>query len=48
VVTDFGWQILDHLRAAGFVDVSLDVYWDYQYGHLGVQYFLSGIAGEGP
>lgn len=46
VVTDFGWQILDLLRAAGLVDVALNVYWDYQYGHLGVQHFLSGVAGE--
>jgi ubiquinone/menaquinone biosynthesis C-methylase UbiE len=42
VFTDFGWDVLDDVRSAGFRDCAMHVYWSYEYGHLGgTQFFLS-------
>ncbi len=35
VFTDFGWDVLTHLKASGFSDVSIDVYVSQALGHLG-------------
>jgi SAM-dependent methyltransferase len=41
VFTDFGWDVLSMLRAAGFGRVDVQVIWSYLYGHLGIpmEYF---------
>jgi molybdenum cofactor biosynthesis enzyme MoaA len=46
VYTDFGWDIFDFMRNAGFADCALVHYWSYEYGHLGgLQYFIYGQKG---
>lgn len=40
VFTDFGWEVLDQMRAAGLADPSLTVYWSYALGYLGIQFFF--------
>lgn len=35
VFTDFGWDFVEQLRAAGFSDPRLHFYWSEAYGHLG-------------
>jgi SAM-dependent methyltransferase len=40
VFTDFGWDVLDRMRSAGFVDVHIQVWWSLEYGHLGRDNFL--------
>jgi hypothetical protein len=42
----FGWDLLDHLRAAGFADPRLELYWSVEYGYLGGWQFL--IAASRP
>jgi len=44
VFTDFGWDLLARLRAAGFATVEMKVAWSYTYGHLGIpmEYFIAG------
>jgi len=44
VCTDFGWDVLSMLRAAGFAKVEVKVIWSYLYGHLGIpmEYFYAG------
>ena len=32
---DYGWELLDWVRDAGFRDVSLICYWSADLGHLG-------------
>ena len=32
---DYGWELLDWVREAGFRDVSLLCYWSAALGHLG-------------
>ena len=32
---DFGWQVLDQLRAAGFADPRVVLYWSLELGYLG-------------
>jgi SAM-dependent methyltransferase len=45
VFTDFGWQVLSDLREAGLRDPTLNVYWSYEHGYLGIQfYFLAERA----
>jgi SAM-dependent methyltransferase len=45
VFTDFGWEVLDHMRDAGLLDPTLNVYWSYELGYLGIQfYFAAGRA----
>lgn len=44
VITDFGWQVLEQMRAAGLPDASLNVYWSYQHGYLGIQFFFTGTV----
>ena len=43
VYTDFGWDVLSMLRAAGFAKVEVKVIWSYLYGHLGIpmEYFYA-------
>ncbi len=40
VFTDFGWQVLEDLRAAGLHAPTLDVYWSYELGYLGMQFYF--------
>jgi hypothetical protein len=48
VFHDFGWDLLDRCRDAGFERVSLCVYWSYLYGHLGCpQFYFRAIRGHG-
>ncbi|MFH1112361.1 MAG: class I SAM-dependent methyltransferase [Pseudomonadota bacterium] len=35
VFTDFGWDVIDDMRAAGFARVQIEIYGDDLYGHLG-------------
>jgi SAM-dependent methyltransferase len=35
VFTDFGWEVLDQIRAVGFTEVEVLLYWSMVYGHLG-------------
>ncbi len=43
VFTDFGWEVLADLRRAGFDDPTLELYWSYKHGYLGIQFcFLAG------
>ena len=35
VFTDFGWEVLKEMQAAGFSDVSVEVYASAELGHLG-------------
>lgn len=45
VFTDFGWDVLADLRAAGLADPHLELYWSYEAGYLGIQFcFLAGRA----
>lgn len=48
VFHDFGWDLLDLAREAGFDDVFLRLYWSYLYGHLGCPafYFVALRAAE--
>lgn len=43
VFTDFGWQLLDQLRDAGFAEVRVVLHWSLVHGYLGVpcQYFVA-------
>jgi SAM-dependent methyltransferase len=41
VFTDFGWEVLAEMRTAGLVDPTLDVYWSYEHGYLGVQFYFA-------
>lgn len=49
VFHDFGWDLLDWARSAGFAEVSLHLYWSYLYGHLGCPqyYFVARRRREG-
>jgi hypothetical protein len=42
VFTDFGWEVLAQLRAAGLPDAALYVYWAYELGYLGIQFYFVG------
>ena len=43
VFHDFGWDLLYWLRASGFREVSMQVYWSDRYGYLGdPQFYFSG------
>jgi GT2 family glycosyltransferase len=35
VFTDFGWDVLEEMRVAGFSDVSVEIYASAELGHLG-------------
>jgi GT2 family glycosyltransferase/SAM-dependent methyltransferase/glycosyltransferase involved in cell wall biosynthesis len=46
VFTDFGWDFLDQMRAAGFGDVMMNFYWSEVYGHLGAgQHYIQAVKG---
>jgi SAM-dependent methyltransferase len=45
VFTDFGWDVLERMREVGLRDASLDVYWSYARGYLGLQFFFTGTRG---
>jgi SAM-dependent methyltransferase len=40
VFTDFGWDLIDTLHAAGFADAYAVVFWSLEHGHLGVRNLL--------
>jgi SAM-dependent methyltransferase len=42
VFHDFGWEVLDQLRDGGLRDATLTVYWGYERGYLGIQFYFSG------
>ena len=35
VFTDFGWDLLDKMKDAGFAEVTIDIYASQEFGHLG-------------
>lgn len=44
VFTDFGWDFLQQMRAAGFARAELRFYWSEVYGHLGVgQHYIYAL-----
>jgi SAM-dependent methyltransferase len=44
VFTDFGWEFLDQMRSAGFVEVALYLYWAKSHGYFGVaQHYMRAI-----
>ncbi len=48
VFTDFGWDLLDRFRRAGFARFGVTALWSYVYGHLGgpVLVFLGSTADD--
>jgi hypothetical protein len=40
VFTDFGWEVLEQMTAAGLNMPTLNVYWAYEYGYLGIQFYF--------
>ena len=36
VFYDFGWDVLDLIKSAGFSDAALEVFGSEEYGHVGV------------
>jgi SAM-dependent methyltransferase len=46
VFTDFGWDFLQTMHAAGFTDAWLHFYWSEAYGHLGSnQHYIQAVKG---
>jgi SAM-dependent methyltransferase len=43
---DFGWELLDQMRTAGFVNVHMLLYWSDKLGYYGIEQCL--IVGEKP
>ncbi len=48
VFTDFGWEVLEQLRTAGLADAVLNVYWAYELGYLGIQFYFAGHKAMAP
>jgi SAM-dependent methyltransferase len=50
VFHDFGWDLLDQARAAGFSEAACEVYWDDAFGHPGggLQVFRFGKSANDP
>ncbi len=46
VFTDFGWDLLDAMKEAGFSEVAVDVYVAPQFGHLGGGQIIFRSANE--
>ncbi|MEB2285467.1 MAG: class I SAM-dependent methyltransferase [Myxococcales bacterium] len=42
VFTDFGWEILEQMRISGLTDAAMYVYWSFELGYLGIQYYFLG------
>jgi hypothetical protein len=40
VFTDFGWEVVDQLRACGFAEPTVNLYWGYELGYLGRQFYF--------
>jgi len=40
VMTDFGWDLMDELRTAGFADCWGELYWDLEAAYLGIGHLL--------
>ncbi len=45
VFTDFGWEVLDQMTSVGLARPSLNVYWAYEYGYLGIQFYFLASKG---
>lgn len=43
---DFGWELLDQMRATGFINVEMLLYWSDKLGYYGVEQAM--IVGEKP
>lgn len=44
VFTDFGWEFVEEIGQTGFESCRAQVYWSFEYGHLGpVQFFLHAV-----
>jgi hypothetical protein len=41
VFTDFGWEVVDQIGAAGLHDPTVNVYWSYAQGYLGIQCYFT-------
>jgi SAM-dependent methyltransferase len=37
---DFGWELLDELKRAGFADASMALFWSDQFGYYGVEQMI--------
>jgi SAM-dependent methyltransferase len=37
---DFGWELLDQMRAIGFRDVAMLLYWSPKYGYYGIEQMI--------
>jgi SAM-dependent methyltransferase len=37
---DFGWELLDQMRAIGFRDVAMLLYWSPKYGYYGIEQMM--------
>ncbi len=50
VFTEFGWELLEQVRQAGFADAYAVPFWDLAYGHLGVNntYFVATKSSSAP
>jgi SAM-dependent methyltransferase len=45
---DFGWDLLDTMRASGFSEVEITVFTAPHYGYLGLQYVIVAKRAEAP
>jgi SAM-dependent methyltransferase len=49
VFTDFGWELLDDMRAAGYAEVAMHIYWDESRGYYGVgQHYIRAVKPRPP
>ncbi len=45
VFTDFGWEVIDMMKSCGFKDVCMEIFWKYEYGHLGgTQFYITATV----
>jgi hypothetical protein len=45
---DFGWDLLDTMRAAGYAEVEVTVFTAPHYGYVGLQYVIVAKRAEAP
>ena len=45
VFWDYGWDLLDWMKEAGFSDAYLQPYYSRKHGHMGApQYYFTGVG----
>jgi SAM-dependent methyltransferase len=47
-IHDFGWDLLDEVRDAGFQEVEIALFTAPHYGYVGLQYVIAARRGPGP